>query len=150
WGYVGGGIFKMKNSGRQSFGTDKNILGTDYDAIYATLREDIKQFKLDVPDGNYELTLHFAELLSTEEKEALVYNLGNASENEKLTERAFGVSVNGHRVIENLGTKNDLVPEVAYATKIQVNVKNGMGIVIDFVPIKSKPILNGLQLRRIY
>jgi hypothetical protein len=49
-----------------------------------------------------------------------------------------------------LGTKNELIPEVAYATKISVNVKNGMGVVIDFEKLKSKPILNGLQLRRIY
>lgn len=150
WGYVGGDIFKMKNSGRQSFGTDKNILGTNYDAIYATQREDIKQFKLDVPDGNYELTLHFAELLSDKEKEGLAYNLGANAESGKLTERSFNVYVNGNKVLENLGTKNELVPEVAYATKISVNVKNGMGISVDFEAIKSKPILNGLQLRRIH
>nr|WP_294894378.1 glycoside hydrolase family 2 TIM barrel-domain containing protein [uncultured Pedobacter sp.] len=150
WGYVGGDIFKMKNSGRQSFGTDKNILGTDYDAIYATQREDIKQFKLDVPDGKYELTLHFAELLSDKEKEGLVYNLGNAAENEKFTERSFNVYVNGNKVLDNLGTQNELVPEVAYATKISVNVKNGMGVTVDFEALKSIPILNGLQLRRIY
>ena len=150
WGYVGGDIFRMKNSGRQSFGTDKNILGTSYDAIYATQREGIKQFKLDVPDGNYELTLHFAELLSDKEKEGLAYNLGKDAENDKLTERSFNVYVNGSKVLENLGTKNELVPEVAYATKIIVNVKNGTGVVVDFEAIKSKPILNGLQLRRIY
>jgi beta-galactosidase len=150
WGYIGGDIFKMKNSGRQSFGTDKNILETDYDAIYATQREDIKQFKLDVPDGKYELTLHFAELLSDKEKEGLAYNLGNAAENDKLTERSFNVYVNGLKVIDQLGTKNELVPEVAYATKISVNVKNGTGLTIDFEKLKGKPILNGLQLRRIY
>jgi hypothetical protein len=49
-----------------------------------------------------------------------------------------------------LGTKNELVPEVAYATKISVNVKNGTGLTIDFEKLKGKPILNGLQLRRIY
>ncbi|WP_234461899.1 glycoside hydrolase family 2 TIM barrel-domain containing protein [Pedobacter segetis] len=150
WGYVGGEIFRMKNSGRQSFGTDKNILGTDYDAIYATQREDIKQFKLDVPDGKYELTLHFAELLSDKEKGGLAYNLGKDAENEKLSERSFNVYVNGLKVLENLGTKNELVPEVAYATKISINVKNGTGVVVNFEAIKGKTILNGLQLRRIY
>ncbi len=149
WGYVGGIVFKMK-SDRQSFGSDKNILGTAYDAIYATQREDIKQFKLDVPNGNYELTLHFAELLSDKEKEGLIYNLGNAAESDKLTERSFSVFVNGNKVLDNLGTKNELIPEVAYATKISISVKNGMGVVIDFKALKSKPILNGLQLRRIY
>ena len=121
-----------------------------YADIYATQREDIKQFKLDVPDGNYELTLHFAELLSDKEKEGLAYNLGNAAENDKLTERSFNVYVNGLKVIDQLGTKNELVPEVAYATKISVNVKNGTGLTIDFEKLKGKPILNGLQLRRIY
>jgi beta-galactosidase len=150
WGYVGGDIFKMKNSARQSFGSDKNILGTDDDAIYETQREDIKQFKADVPDGVYELTLDFAELLSDKEKEGLAYNLDAAATHEKFTERSFDVLVNGNLVLDDLGTKNYLVPEQAYSTKIRVTVKNNLGLTIDFKAIKGKTILNGLQLRRIY
>ncbi len=150
WGYIGGDIFKMKNSGRQSFGSDKNILGTDEDAIYETQREDIKQFKADVPDGVYELTLDFAELLSDKEKEGLAYNLSATATNEKLTERSFDVLVNGNLVLEALGTKNYLVPEKAYSAKIKVLVKENKGLTIDFKTIEGKPILNGLQLRKIY
>lgn len=150
WGYIGGDIFKMKNSGRQNFGSDKNILGTDDDAIYETQREDIKQFKADVPDGEYELTLDFAELLSEREKEGLIYNLGAAATNEKLTERSFDVLVNDNLVLDHLGTENYLVPEQAYSTKIRVTVKNNVGLTIDFKAIKGKTILNGLQLRLIY
>ncbi|MGZ3766380.1 MAG: glycoside hydrolase family 2 TIM barrel-domain containing protein [Mucilaginibacter sp.] len=64
WGYVGGHVFSMKGNNLQKFGTNKNILGTDYDPIYATQRVGLSDFKLDVPDGKYEVTLLFAELLS--------------------------------------------------------------------------------------
>ncbi|HEX7367404.1 MAG TPA: hypothetical protein VF273_09935, partial [Pelobium sp.] len=75
---------------------------------------------------------------------------GKDAENDKLTERSFNVYVNGNKVLDNLGTKNELIPEVAYATKISIDVKNGKGVVVEFEAIKSKPILNGLQLRRLY
>ncbi|MDB5158420.1 MAG: hypothetical protein JWR50_3127, partial [Mucilaginibacter sp.] len=73
WGYIGGHVFSMKNNNLQKAGTNKNILGTEYDPIYATQRVGLADFKLDVPDGKYQVTLLFAELLSTKESEALVY-----------------------------------------------------------------------------
>jgi beta-galactosidase len=68
WGYLGGTVYAMKGNTRMSFGTTKDILGTDLDPVYQTQRKGIEQFKFDVPDGDYEITLHFAELLSPTKK----------------------------------------------------------------------------------
>jgi beta-galactosidase len=152
WGYVGGRVFKMNNTNRLPYGSDRNILQTDYDPIYETQRVGIEQFKLDVPDGKYEVTFLFAELLSNAIRDASIYNLDNGKsvEAEKLEERTFNVLINGQKVIENLSNKNYLIPETAYSTKVEVNVTNGKGIVIDFKSIKGEPILNGLQVKKIF
>ncbi|MBT1703657.1 glycoside hydrolase family 2 TIM barrel-domain containing protein [Chryseosolibacter indicus] len=152
WGYVGGKVFEPANKARQQYGSDKNILNTEYDPIYETQRVGINEFKLDVPDGYYEVVLHFAELLGGAVKEALVYNLGN---NDNATSglkgnRAFNVTINGHQVIENLSTINYLVPESAYAVKTQIWVKDKRGITLGFKAIEGETILNGLQVRKIF
>lgn len=153
WGYVGGEVYTMKDKGRMSYGSDKDILGTDDDPMYETQRVGIDQFKLDVADGVYEVTLHFAELISAQKGEELVYNLSSASSGQPKAEaanRAFDVMVNDLTVMNDLSSNNYLEPEKAYSSKVVVNVTQGKGIVIAFKAITGKTILNGLQVRKVY
>lgn len=151
WGYTGGKIFKT-NENDDRYGSTRNILGTAYDAMYETQRTGIDSFKADVPDGVYEVTLHFAELLSKEQQEQLVYNLESAAKetNSDFKGRVFNVLVNGQVFIENLSMENYLVPIHAYATKLTVSVINGEGISVNFDTKQGESILNGIQIRKIY
>jgi beta-galactosidase len=152
WGYVGGKVFMLKDSRRQPYGSDKNIFQTDLDPVYETQRVGIEQFKLDVPDGKYEVNLLFAELISNAIRDANIYNLDNGKsvEAQQFEERTFDISINGQKAIENLSNKNYLIPETAYNTKVIVDVKDGKGISIDFKAIKGETILNGLQVRKVF
>jgi len=150
WGYVSGHAYALKGGGRQSFGTDKNIEGTDDDPIYQTQRISLDGFNFDVADGEYELTLHFAELETSNKQEGLAYNLGANAESAGFTSRSFNVSVNGKEVLHNLNNAAELKPLVAYSTKLRVSVKNGQGVHVSFTVNKGQAILNGIQLRRIF
>jgi beta-galactosidase len=153
WGYIGGEAFKMEGNSRMSYGSDKDILGTDDDPMYETQRVGIEEFKLDVPDGTYEVTLHFAELLTDQKEEELVYNLSAGDKTvkkEEITTRAFDVAINDLTVLQNLGNNNYLQPAKAYSSKIAVNVTGGKGITIQFKPLTGKAILNGLQVRKLF
>jgi beta-galactosidase len=147
WGYIGGEVFTMKNN-LTKYGSNKNILKTSADPIYQTQRVGIDSFKLDVPDGRYEVTLHFAELLSTKEREALLYNLNATESKDNFTERVFDVLVNGD-LLQRLSNSTYLIPETAYNTKTITDVRNGMGITISFKAIKGQSILNGLEVRKL-
>jgi beta-galactosidase len=148
WGYVGGEVFKT--SGNLPYGSGKDILGTDYDAIYQTQRVGLSAFKLDVPDGQYEITLHFAELLTPGTDKALVYDLNNNVHKGTVSNRSFDVLVNENLVIKSLGTNNYLIPQNAYSTKIITNVKDGQGVTVSFNAINGQAILNGIQVRKLY
>lgn len=150
WGYVGGEVFLIKGSTRTGYGTTKDILGTDDEPIYQTQRRGIQQFKFDVPSGNYELILHFSELLSPASERNLAYNLGNSAAAEEYKEREFSVLVNNQEVVSNLSNKEYLKPLHAVATKHSVSVSDGAGIIIDFKAIKGDAILNGIQLKKKY
>jgi len=148
WGYVGGEVFETP--GNVPYGSGRDILGTEYDAIYQTQRVGLSAFKLDVPDGQYEITLHFAELLSPATDKPLVYNLSTQQQSAASSNRSFDVWVNGNLAIKDLGTQNYLTPLHAYATKIIADVKNGQGITVGFKANTGQAILNGIQVKKVY
>ncbi|WP_158542117.1 glycoside hydrolase family 2 TIM barrel-domain containing protein [Pedobacter chinensis] len=149
WGWIGGEPYKGTNN-RIMYGSDKNILGTDNDPIYQTQQVGIKQFKFDVPDGEYELALHFAELVGGESKEALAYNLDNNHKKEAEEKRVFSVSINGSSFMNQVNLAADFGYTTAVQKKTRITVQNGKGIVIDFNSIEGKAVLNAIQLRKVY
>ena len=150
WGYIGGHVFSMKGNTLQKAGTNKNILGTEYDPVYATQRVGLDGFNLDVPDGKYQVTLLFAELLSNKEQIALAYDLNNSTQPDKAINRSFDVFINGEKVMDGLGDDNYLEPERAFSVRYTIDVVNGNGIAISFKPINGESILNGIQVKRIF
>lgn len=149
WGWIGGEPYKGTNN-RITYGSDKNILGTDNDPVYQTQQVGIKQFKFDVPDGEYELALHFAELVGGETKEALAYNLDNNHKKEIEEQRIFDVSVNGILLMSKVNLASNFGYTTAVKKTTRITVQNGKGILIEFKAIEGKAVLNAVQLRKIY
>ncbi|WP_131536736.1 glycoside hydrolase family 2 TIM barrel-domain containing protein [Pedobacter nototheniae] len=149
WGWVGGEPYKGTNN-RITYGSDKNILDTKDDPIYQTQQVGIQQFKMDVPDGEYDLSLYFAELVGGISKEALAYNLDNTHKKEIEENRIFSVAINGTAFLTNINLAKDFGYTTAISKKTRVTVQNGKGITIDFTPVEGKPVLNALQLRKVY
>lgn len=149
WGHIGGSAFKGGNS-RISYGSDKNILNTALDPIYQTQQVDLKAYKIDVPDGYYELDLYFAELVGGSFRESLAYNLDNQIVKERLEQkRVFDVHVNGAKFLENFNIAESYGYATAVCKTVKVQAKAGQGIVLDFIPVQGKPVLNALSIRRI-
>lgn len=150
WGYIGGNVYKMESTKRQSYGSNVNILNTDLDAVYATQLEGIEEFRFDVPEGTYTLTLHFSELRSDIIHKALAYNLDGEKENDNSSlNRVFSVSVNSNIVLYQLSNNDQLVPEEAISFKTIVKAIEGKGISVKFTGIKGEAILNAIQLQKI-
>ena len=148
WGHIGGKPFKLLNNNRLPYGTDKNIKGTDDDPVYQTQQMGIKEYRMDLPDGDYELTLHFSELLGGPTKE-LVYNLDSLDRIEPSGRRIFDVLVNDKLVMERFNITEQYGSAVAVAKTIKLSVKNNSGIEIIFKAIEGEPVLNALQVKKI-
>jgi beta-galactosidase len=150
WGYVGGHTYKLPGD-RLPYGSDRDILGTDLDAVYETQRLGLREFRLDVPDGTYELTLHLAELESAPSTAQLAYNLAGEQANSGVTPavaRRFTVLVNNQPVLPDLGGVA-LPPLRATSYRVPVLVRNGQGLTLTFEAQSGEACLNGLQVRRV-
>ncbi|WP_316838641.1 glycoside hydrolase family 2 TIM barrel-domain containing protein [Pedobacter gandavensis] len=149
WGYIGGTVFKPENN-RISYGSDKNILGTDLDPIYQSQRLGLSAYKMDVPDGYYELSLYFSELIGGAQKDALAYNLDNYVAKEIAEQRIFNLNVNGNTFLEDFNIVEEYGYTSAAQKTIRLEVVDGKGITLDFILVKGKPVLNALSLRKLY
>ncbi len=148
WGYIGGKTFKIPNNGRLPYGTDKNIAGTNNDPVYQTQQMGIEKYQFDIAEGEYELTLHFAELLGGQVKE-LPYNLTDPDRIEPNGKRIFNVYVNGKLVLDNFDIATQYGSATAVAKTIRVIVAGNKGIEISFKAIEGETVLNALQIKKI-
>jgi beta-galactosidase len=150
WGYIGGKSFtKLSRHGQQP-ASDLNIKGTENDPVFQTMRTGIESFKLDVPDGEYTVSLYFAELQSNTIRKTSIYNLGDDAINVGFNERIFDVSINDNKVLKELNIATEFGEQQAVIKKFIVNAINGDGINISFAAIKGEPILNAIRVYRNY
>lgn len=154
WGSIGGEPFKIKNSGRQAYGSDKNIRGTFNDPVYQTQLVGLEGYQLDVPKGKYEITLHFAELMGNGIQSVLPYNLDSLIEvsksaNKEVPEqRIFDVYLNDKQIIKNLNLAATYGVANSVQKKFDCVVTDDKGIRLLFKSIKGKAVLNALQVKR--
>ena len=150
WGYIGGKNYTKPTRHGQQPASDLNIKGTGNDPVFQTMRTGIEGFKLDVPDGEYTVSLYFAELQSNAVRKTSIYNLGDDAINVGFNERVFDVSINDNKVLKALNIATEFGEQQAVIKKFVVHAVNGTGIRIDFGAIKGEPILNAIRVYRNY
>jgi beta-galactosidase len=149
WGYIGGTPYKVSN-GRQAYGAEKAIAGTENDPIYQTQQTGIEQYRLDVPNGEYEISMYFAELDGGNAKEAIPYDLGQASEAATYKERVFDVYINDQLILKDMNIARQYGYARAVNKKMRLTALDNKGIQIMFKAKKGLPVMNALQVKRIY
>jgi beta-galactosidase len=151
WGYIGGKKYTTWKGHR--VGTEKNIFGTKNDPIFQTQRDSLTSYKFDVPKGKYEITLHFAELLSEKQRKKLIYNL-NAGDSEqksdKPTDRLFTVKMNNEPVLTDFNIAKEYSGQRAVSKTFYVEVTDQQGITVSFEGISGNPVINGIKVRKMY
>jgi beta-galactosidase len=144
FGYVGGNVYQKNEHKFQ--GTASDILGTENDPLFQTMREGIEAYKFDVKEGKYRLTLLLAEP-DYKASEENIYNL-NESQKEKLTGlRSFDVRINGETFSKNLNLARDYGN--IRAVKISYVVKTQHGISVEFEENSGKALLSGIKLEKL-
>ena len=151
WGNIGGEAFKVKNSSRQTYGTDKNIRGTFNDPVYQTQLVGLDGYQLNVPKGKYEVTLHFAELMGNGIQSVLPYNLDSlvAEGKEVPPQRVFDVYLNDKLVLKSINLAASYGVANSVQKRFECTVTDDKGIRLLFKSIKGKAVLNALQVRKI-
>ncbi len=114
------------STGGQTYSTQSPIAGTEDDVLYQTERYGTFSYKFRVPNGNYLVTLKFAEIYA-----------GAAGQ------RIFGVKIEGKEVIGNLDIFSNVGKNTALDRTIPVTVADGE-LNIDFYASKNNAKINAI------
>ncbi|WP_418262513.1 glycoside hydrolase family 2 TIM barrel-domain containing protein [Flavobacterium faecale] len=147
WGSIGGKPYvRPVQNVQQPYGAKMPVNGTFKDPIYQTQLIGIEQFKLEVPAGKYEVTLHFSELEGATATH-LPYDLAGEDKSIKgVTNRTFSVSINGQTVIEKLNLLAQYGEYQAVKIKSEVTVDDKGFIIVDFKKMVGEPVLNAIEV----
>jgi len=107
------------------------ITGTARVPLYITYREGLGGYRFDVPDGEYEVELLFAEPRET-----------------VAGRRVFGVAVNGVPVAARLDLAERAGRGGTVSLTAVVRAAEGRGVRVSFTPIVGEPILNAIHIRK--
>ena len=118
YGYVGGYLFS----------TNDPIAGTNNDPLYQTERWGLSAYRFDLPDGNYQVILHFAELYHT--------NYGM---------RIFDVIIEDSVVIDDYDIYNDVGHDVAVSKALQIDVTDGC-LDVDMAASKDESKISAIEV----
>jgi beta-galactosidase len=141
WGYQGGTIYQRSKNKFQ--GTPINILGTENDPLFQTMREDIQSYRFDVGQGTYLLTMLFAE---PDPGTFVMNNLSVKDTTAKTHRRIFSIQVNGQNISPNLDLANQYGPNRAVQIAFEVFTREDL--LVTFEKIQGKPVLSGIKLER--
>ncbi len=120
WGYVGGNVY-------QAYYWIKNTKDED---LYQSERWGLKGYVFDVPNGSYQIALHFAEIYFA-----------------SAGKRIMDVMVEGVTVLDDFDIFAEAGPRTAIVKVITAAVKDGQ-LNIDFAASQDEPKISAIEVQR--
>lgn len=147
WGYMNGNSFNSWPGSSHDgvrYGVGADIKKTFLEPLFQTFLMGATCYRLDVPDGVYEIGLYFTEPFSKDERKNIA-RTGVSAEGKRI----FDVSVNGGKLIESLNLADSYGEQTAVVKTLVVNVRDHEGLEIQFSPQKGQSVISGLKVKKI-
>lgn len=136
WGYVSG----------EARSTTSEIVNTVDVPLYQTRREGEFTYKIDAPDGNYEVELLMADV--TRPATQLANLLGKNKSEETAGETRFNIVICGRQVETNFSPADGGRYRTAFKRRYIVCNEEGC-ITIALEAVKGKPFISGIKVRKL-
>lgn len=136
WGYVSG----------EARSTTSEIVNTVDVPLYQTRREGEFTYKIDAPDGNYEVELLMADV--TRPAAQLANLLGKNKSEETAGETRFNIVICGRQVETNFSPADGGRYRIAFKRRYIVCNEEGC-ITIALEAVKGKPFISGIKVRKL-
>jgi beta-galactosidase len=126
-------------------GVHYSILGTRLDPVYQTFLVGLTDYRFDVGDGCYDVSLYFTEPFPGERRRDPAEETG-ADERGR---RVFDVEINGRTCMTGLDLAAQYGDRRPVVETFRVDLYDGEGIRIRLVPRVGQPVLSGAMLRQV-
>lgn len=142
---VGGHPYIVKTNRGRIPATEPGIAGTELDPIYQTALIDVERIDIPVPNGIYQVVLHWAELQRAGDPQTSVYNLGNDAIRENFEGREMSVWLQDSLVVCHLNLTERYGAYQAHNESFIVQVSDGY-VHIRMEATQGETLINAIQL----
>jgi len=136
WGYTGG----------EKQSTQTQIMGTEDNPLFQTLRTSPEMYCFDVPEGEYEVELLFAGIFRT--SAGIAHALGSDSQNNN-SDNVFDIIINGKTVETSLNLRNTTGHFYVIRKKYIAKTGQDENITVELKSVSGKTFINGIKLRKL-
>lgn len=142
---VGGHPYIVKTNRGRIPATEPGIAGTELDPIYQTALIDVERIDIPVPNGTYQVVLHWAELQRAGDPQTSVYNLGNDAIRENFEGREMSVWLQDSLIVSHLNITEQYGAYQAHNEYFTVQVSDGC-VHIRMEATQGETLINAIQL----
>jgi len=148
WGYSGGESLIRTGGRLPKTGLSDDISGTNNNPLFQTFVEGLYNYRFDVSEGYYDVTICLVEPDKKNPDQELIYNLSpNEPQRVASGSRVFNLVINGNQVVEQLNLAREYGPLRAAEYTFRVFAGEDEGISVDFIPIEGKTVLSGIRVQ---
>lgn len=148
YGHFNGTPYNITKDRNQ--GIPNNIKNTEKEGIFQTMLEGCTTYKVDVPDGQYQITLYFVEPQIKSNLET-VFNLTSEkspSYHDMGKQRVFDVSLNDNLIEGHFNMAKTFPDKYGVTITSMVHIRNNDGLSINLKPIEGEPVLSGVLIEK--
>ncbi|TVZ57852.1 beta-galactosidase [Flavobacteriaceae bacterium MAR_2010_105] len=145
FGYLDGEAYNMSKDKHQ--GIPHNIKNSTSEPLFQTMLEGCSNYKIDVPDGDYKVSLFFVEpqVKPTEN----IYNLSEQTpQGIEKKQRIFDVYLNTFLVEKQFNMANEYPEKYGITLTSTINVRNNDGLTILLTPIEGTTVISGVLIEK--
>lgn len=142
---TGGHPYIVKTNRGRIPATEPGISGTELDPIYQTALIDVERIDIPVPNGIYQVVLHWAELQRAGDPQTSVYNLGNDALREDFEGREMSVWLQDSLIVSHLNLTEQYGAYQAHDEYFTVQVSDGC-VHIRMDATQGETLINAIQL----
>ncbi|MEZ4802965.1 MAG: glycoside hydrolase family 2 TIM barrel-domain containing protein [Gelidibacter sp.] len=148
YGYLDGIPYNITKDHNQ--GIPQNIQNSQLEGLFQMMLEDCTTYKVDIPDGNYKITLYFVEPQLESEVES-IYNLKTTKMTVDATpnQRIFDIILNEQIVESRFNMAKTYPDKYGITISTELNIKNNQGLSINLKPIEGKTVISGVLIKKI-
>ncbi len=147
FGYINGAVFNLSKDKYQ--GIPYSIKNTDLDPLFQTMQESCTHYKLDIPKGQYKVTLFFVEPQIKPQENIFNLNASYEGLEKSKEQRIFSIYLNDICIAERFNMAEQYPEKYGIEKSSVINIRSDEGLNVSLKPIKGKPVISGVLVEKL-
>lgn len=146
FGYQDGQTFNLSADKHQ--GIPYDIKNTTSEPLFQTLLEGCTNYKIDIPNGNYKVSLFFVEPQIKPASD--LYSLIKPEKTSEVkNQRIFDVYLNSDLLQKNFNMANEYPEKYGITKTAIININKDEGLTVSLKPVEGTPVISGILIEKL-